>query len=276
MPGWLNGLPWASRSVPDRKSRSLKAYQAGWFAVQDEAAQLIGFLLDPRPGETVLDACAAPGGKATHLAASMGNSGAVVALESDPGQDRQDQGEQPAAWRDDRKARSGRCDDVPRRHVRQDPDRRTLLGPGRAEEAPGRQMEQERGHHPGAGTDPARHPEQLRVSSQTRRRPRLCHLHDRTRGERGDRARALSRKARAYSGSTTPGRSFPERREGLWTKPRSSGPSLKRRTWTVFSELAWSERNNGDNPRLCARFSAIPIPLILQSHLILASYSDSE
>jgi 16S rRNA (cytosine967-C5)-methyltransferase len=65
--------------------RSLKAYQAGWFLVQDEAAQLIGFLLDPRPGEAVLDACAAPGGKATHLAALMRNSGTVLALESDPG-----------------------------------------------------------------------------------------------------------------------------------------------------------------------------------------------
>jgi 16S rRNA (cytosine967-C5)-methyltransferase len=71
------------RSGPEL--RSLKAYQAGWFLVQDEAAQLIGFMLDPRPGEAVLDACAAPGGKATHLAALMQNSGTVIALESDPG-----------------------------------------------------------------------------------------------------------------------------------------------------------------------------------------------
>ncbi len=63
--------------------RSLPAYERGLFMVQDEAAQLIGFLLSPRPGETVLDACAAPGGKATHLAELMQNRGAVVALESD-------------------------------------------------------------------------------------------------------------------------------------------------------------------------------------------------
>lgn len=71
------------RSGPEL--RSLTAYQAGLFLVQDEAAQLIGLMLDPRPGDAVLDACAAPGGKATHLAAAMQNSGTVVALESDPG-----------------------------------------------------------------------------------------------------------------------------------------------------------------------------------------------
>ncbi len=63
--------------------RSLPSYDQGWFMVQDEAAQLIGFLLSPRPGERVLDACAAPGGKATHLAELMQNRGSVVALESD-------------------------------------------------------------------------------------------------------------------------------------------------------------------------------------------------
>jgi 16S rRNA (cytosine967-C5)-methyltransferase len=65
--------------------RSLTAYARGWFIVQDEAAQLIGLMLRPRPGETVLDACAAPGGKATHLAELMENRGTLVALETDPG-----------------------------------------------------------------------------------------------------------------------------------------------------------------------------------------------
>jgi 16S rRNA (cytosine967-C5)-methyltransferase len=63
--------------------RDLAAYRDGRFLVQDEAAQLIGFLLSPRPGETVLDACAAPGGKATHLAELMGNRGTIVALDND-------------------------------------------------------------------------------------------------------------------------------------------------------------------------------------------------
>ncbi len=65
--------------------RSLTAYAEGWFMVQDQAAQLIGLMLGPRPGETVLDACAAPGGKATHLAELMENRGSVIALENDQG-----------------------------------------------------------------------------------------------------------------------------------------------------------------------------------------------
>ena len=63
--------------------RQLTAYKKGWFTVQDEAAQLVGLLLAPRPGEAVLDACAAPGGKATHLAELMRNEGTVVALDPD-------------------------------------------------------------------------------------------------------------------------------------------------------------------------------------------------
>ena len=43
----------------------------GQFYVEDEAAQLIPSLLDVRPGDLVLDACAAPGGRATHIAELM-------------------------------------------------------------------------------------------------------------------------------------------------------------------------------------------------------------
>ncbi len=63
--------------------QTLSAYQKGLFIVQDEAAQLVGMMLDARPGEIVLDACAAPGGKATHLAEMMKNEGTLIALESD-------------------------------------------------------------------------------------------------------------------------------------------------------------------------------------------------
>ena len=53
----------------------------GWFVVQDEASQLVTLLAGPHPGRRVLDACASPGGKATALAAAVGEGGWVVACD---------------------------------------------------------------------------------------------------------------------------------------------------------------------------------------------------
>jgi 16S rRNA (cytosine967-C5)-methyltransferase len=53
----------------------------GTCAVQDEAAALIVRLLDPRPGESIVDACAAPGGKALYAASLMGGRGVVHAVD---------------------------------------------------------------------------------------------------------------------------------------------------------------------------------------------------
>lgn len=61
----------------------LSSYREGLFLVQDQAAQLVGLMLAPQAGETVLDACAAPGGKATHLAELMRDQGRIIALEND-------------------------------------------------------------------------------------------------------------------------------------------------------------------------------------------------
>lgn len=55
--------------------------QEGWFQVQDEAAQLVSLLLSPQPGQRVLDVCAAPGGKTTHLAQMMEDQGEIVAID---------------------------------------------------------------------------------------------------------------------------------------------------------------------------------------------------
>ncbi len=53
----------------------------GLYILQDEASQLITILLDPKPGERILDACAAPGGKTTHIAQRMENKGEIDALD---------------------------------------------------------------------------------------------------------------------------------------------------------------------------------------------------
>ncbi len=60
------------------------SFISGLFAVQDEASQLITHILGPNPGERVLDACAAPGGKTSHIAQCMRDSGEILAVEKDP------------------------------------------------------------------------------------------------------------------------------------------------------------------------------------------------
>ncbi len=59
----------------------LPAWGRGELLAQSRAAMLVSRVLDPQPGERVLDLCAAPGGKSTHLAALMNGEGEVVAVE---------------------------------------------------------------------------------------------------------------------------------------------------------------------------------------------------
>jgi len=59
----------------------LESFQEGLFTVQDESSQLVAHVVAPQPGQTVLDACSAPGGKATHLAQMMQNKGKILAFD---------------------------------------------------------------------------------------------------------------------------------------------------------------------------------------------------
>ncbi len=61
--------------------RALPGYAEGWWSVQDRSAQRIAPLLQPRPGDRLLDACAAPGGKSTQLAEWLGGEGEVWAVD---------------------------------------------------------------------------------------------------------------------------------------------------------------------------------------------------
>ncbi len=75
--------PQAVRLCEGGSIRELPGYEQGWFSVQDESAMRVAAALSPTPGQTVLDLCAAPGGKATHLAELMQDRGRVVACDVD-------------------------------------------------------------------------------------------------------------------------------------------------------------------------------------------------
>lgn len=73
--------PEAIRLLGASSLTKLSSYQDGLFQVQDVSSMLAAHLLDPQPGEIVLDACSAPGGKTTHLAQKMNNQGRIIANE---------------------------------------------------------------------------------------------------------------------------------------------------------------------------------------------------
>jgi 16S rRNA (cytosine967-C5)-methyltransferase len=77
--------PHSIRHLDHAPVTSLPGYEAGHFSVQDLSSQRVAAMLNPQPGWTVLDRCAAPGGKSTHIAELMGDRGRVVACDVDEG-----------------------------------------------------------------------------------------------------------------------------------------------------------------------------------------------
>ncbi|WP_178861919.1 16S rRNA (cytosine(967)-C(5))-methyltransferase RsmB [Thiomicrorhabdus cannonii] len=79
--------PQAAQGIVLQKSTDisqLPGFEEGAFSVQDPAAQQAAYLLEPQAKERILDACAAPGGKTTHLLELSGNQAQVFALEKEP------------------------------------------------------------------------------------------------------------------------------------------------------------------------------------------------
>jgi 16S rRNA (cytosine967-C5)-methyltransferase len=74
-----NGLSVALAGHPN--VRALQVFREGWVQPQDATATKVVLRADPRPGQRVLDFCAAPGTKTTHLAERMANRGWIVAAD---------------------------------------------------------------------------------------------------------------------------------------------------------------------------------------------------
>ena len=133
---------------------------------QSRAAMAVARALDPQPGERVLDLCAAPGGKTTHLAALMGNEGAITAVEKHPGRAAALPGPR-TAWA----PRSSPCRPRTRRRttartLRPRPRRPALQRSRHARLAPRRPLAQGR-KTAGAGRDPGRNPQSRSIGVQS-------------------------------------------------------------------------------------------------------------
>lgn len=74
-------LPYAAGLQGVSGIRSLAGYREGRFSVQDVSSMLVVEAAGIRPGDTVIDVCAAPGGKALHAAAKLGGTGGVIACD---------------------------------------------------------------------------------------------------------------------------------------------------------------------------------------------------
>lgn len=80
-------IPWVKEGYfyPNNERPGKHPYhEAGLYYIQEPSAMAVGELVDPKPGEYILDLCAAPGGKTTHLASKMNGEGLLVSNEIHP------------------------------------------------------------------------------------------------------------------------------------------------------------------------------------------------
>ncbi len=67
--------------VEEGNAFKTNAYRSGLFTAQDESSMLVAKALGPKAGEHILDSCAAPGGKSTHIAELMNNEGSLLSVD---------------------------------------------------------------------------------------------------------------------------------------------------------------------------------------------------
>lgn len=71
-------------SISNGNLAKTRMFQEGYVTIQDESSMLVARALGPKKGDKVLDSCAAPGGKTTHIAELLGNEGKVISVDLHP------------------------------------------------------------------------------------------------------------------------------------------------------------------------------------------------
>lgn len=86
-PFTLEKIPWVKEGFfyqEEERPGKHPYHEAGLYYIQEPSAMAVGEIMDPQPGEKVLDLCAAPGSKSTHMAARMKQQGLLLANEIHP------------------------------------------------------------------------------------------------------------------------------------------------------------------------------------------------